>query len=341
MATVGGSGIGGASASALQLDRGDFFQYAVSLMRGHASEHGDALPLLDMDVYRYVAIVYDALLMLSGALAALDERLVKAASDLNKSSKKTNPEAVPVQAEIDEFFQRSASLDAPCRDPAIDIEPFSAPLHAQAPLAEKPYLLHAESRPEDLFGPLACDGALRLSTAISALGHDRRPESSSGMPIGSWLTSLRLSLQAWRYSLRIFASAFIDDMPSLVADRRFALPFHIKERLFRRRIDSHTFDIIQPKEIRLQVSRDRHRLVSETFRRLNEVFSAALAMAQQSASSSTSASLVPAYHPCVRYQMNIIFEGEPGEGLGGKLFTGALLMRHREKSSKTCLMIIQ
>ena len=43
-------------------NRRDFLNYALSLMRGHNSEHLDSLPVLDVSAMKHIAYVFDALI---------------------------------------------------------------------------------------------------------------------------------------------------------------------------------------------------------------------------------------------------------------------------------------
>ena len=44
-----------------QANRRDFLTYALSLMRGHNSEHSDSLPVIDVSAMKHIAYVFDAL----------------------------------------------------------------------------------------------------------------------------------------------------------------------------------------------------------------------------------------------------------------------------------------
>lgn len=43
-------------------NRRDFLNYALSLMRGHNSEHSDSLPVIDVSAMKHIAYVFDALI---------------------------------------------------------------------------------------------------------------------------------------------------------------------------------------------------------------------------------------------------------------------------------------
>lgn len=45
-----------------QANRRDFLTYALSLMRGHNSEHSDSLPVIDVSAMKHIAYVFDALI---------------------------------------------------------------------------------------------------------------------------------------------------------------------------------------------------------------------------------------------------------------------------------------
>lgn len=48
--------------------RKEFVQYIFSLLRGHTSEHGDEVPLLELNNYRHIAYCLDGLLYYLGMM---------------------------------------------------------------------------------------------------------------------------------------------------------------------------------------------------------------------------------------------------------------------------------
>ncbi|XP_051575076.1 E3 ubiquitin-protein ligase UBR5 isoform X6 [Myxocyprinus asiaticus] len=155
--------------------RGDFLNYALSLMRSHNDEHSDVLPVLDVCSLKHVAYVFQALIYWIKAMnlqTTLDttqmdrkrnRELLELGldnedsehendEDTNQSSTLQDKDEEPVPAEAGQhhpFFRRSDSMTfLGCIPP----NPFEVPLAEAIPLADQPHLLQPNARKEDLFG---------------------------------------------------------------------------------------------------------------------------------------------------------------------------------------------
>ncbi|KAJ8353856.1 hypothetical protein SKAU_G00214230 [Synaphobranchus kaupii] len=156
--------------------RGDFLNYALSLMRSHNDEHSDVLPVLDVCSLKHVAYVFQALIYWIKAMnqqATLEtpqmdrkrpREILELGLDNNEDSEHENDEDTnqsstlhdkdeePVSAETGQnhpFFRRSDSMTfLGCIPP----NPFEVPLAEAIPLADQPHLLQPNARKEDLFG---------------------------------------------------------------------------------------------------------------------------------------------------------------------------------------------
>ncbi|KAB5532947.1 hypothetical protein PHYPO_G00125920 [Pangasianodon hypophthalmus] len=155
--------------------RGDFLNYALSLMRSHNDEHSDVLPVLDVCSLKHVAYVFQALIYWIKAMnlqttldtsqmdrkrnrdpleLALDNEDSEHENDedTNQSSTLQDKEEEPVPAETGQhhpFFRRSDSMTfLGCIPP----NPFEVPVAEAIPLADQPHLLQPNARKEDLFG---------------------------------------------------------------------------------------------------------------------------------------------------------------------------------------------
>uniref|UniRef100_A0A674A7A9 E3 ubiquitin-protein ligase UBR5 n=1 Tax=Salmo trutta TaxID=8032 RepID=A0A674A7A9_SALTR len=155
--------------------RGDFLNYALSLMRSHNDEHSDVLPVLDVCSLKHVAYVFQALIYWIKAMnqqttldtTQMDRKRSREIlelgldnedsehendEDTNQSSTLQDKEDDPVPAEMGQnhpFFRRSDSMTfLGCIPP----NPFEVPLAEAIPLADQPHLLQPNARKEDLFG---------------------------------------------------------------------------------------------------------------------------------------------------------------------------------------------
>uniref|UniRef100_A0A8C7C593 E3 ubiquitin-protein ligase UBR5 n=1 Tax=Oncorhynchus kisutch TaxID=8019 RepID=A0A8C7C593_ONCKI len=155
--------------------RGDFLNYALSLMRSHNDEHSDVLPVLDVCSLKHVAYVFQALIYWIKAMnqqttldtTQMDRKRSREIlelgldnedsehendEDTNQSSTLQDKEDDPVPAETGQnhpFFRRSDSMTfLGCIPP----NPFEVPLAEAIPLADQPHLLQPNARKEDLFG---------------------------------------------------------------------------------------------------------------------------------------------------------------------------------------------
>ncbi|TRY88597.1 hypothetical protein DNTS_029996 [Danionella cerebrum] len=144
--------------------RGDFLNYALSLMRSHNDEHSDVLPVLDVCSLKHVAYVFQALIYWIKAMnmqTTLDTTQIDRKSwawtmkILNMRTMKIrirDKDEEPVPSETGQhhpFFRRSDSMTfLGCIPP----NPFEVPLAEAIPLADQPHLLQPNARKEDLFG---------------------------------------------------------------------------------------------------------------------------------------------------------------------------------------------
>lgn len=168
-------------------------------MRAHTSEHRDSLPVLDVTALRHIAFVLDGIIY-----------YMRSGNDITDSStqtaEKTDPNLWSDQDENDNddtedelnsslmendsvdddfalglnslgrrhgFFQRSEStLCLGCPAP----DPFSVPLEAALPLADKPHLLQPAAKREELFSNLP------LPITVSATGNSTEGNNSNIIP---------------------------------------------------------------------------------------------------------------------------------------------------------------
>ncbi|RMC15082.1 hypothetical protein DUI87_07262 [Hirundo rustica rustica] len=155
--------------------RGDFLNYALSLMRSHNDEHSDVLPVLDVCSLKHVAYVFQALIYWIKAMnqqTTLDTPQLERKrtrellelgldnedsehendDDTNQSATLNDKDDDPLPAETGQnhpFFRRSDSMTfLGCIPP----NPFEVPLAEAIPLADQPHLLQPNARKEDLFG---------------------------------------------------------------------------------------------------------------------------------------------------------------------------------------------
>ncbi|MEJ1274975.1 hypothetical protein NN561_005869 [Cricetulus griseus] len=155
--------------------RGDFLNYALSLMRSHNDEHSDVLPVLDVCSLKHVAYVFQALIYWIKAMnqqttldtPQLERKRTRELLELgidNEDSEHENDEDTSQSATLNDkddeslpaetgqnhpFFRRSDSMTfLGCIPP----NPFEVPLAEAIPLADQPHLLQPNARKEDLFG---------------------------------------------------------------------------------------------------------------------------------------------------------------------------------------------
>ncbi|XP_066547011.1 E3 ubiquitin-protein ligase UBR5 isoform X4 [Amia ocellicauda] len=147
--------------------RGDFLNYALSLMRSHNDEHSDVLPVLDVCSLKHVAYVFQALIYWIKAMnqqttldtPQLERKRTRELLELgldNEDSEHENDEdtnqsstlhdkdeeAVPAETgQNHPFFRRSDSMTfLGCIPP----NPFEVPLAEAIPLADQPHLLQVK-----------------------------------------------------------------------------------------------------------------------------------------------------------------------------------------------------
>ncbi|XP_058868618.1 E3 ubiquitin-protein ligase UBR5 isoform X1 [Acipenser ruthenus] len=150
--------------------RGDFLNYALSLMRSHNDEHSDVLPVLDVCSLKHVAYVFQALIYWIKAMnqqTILDTPQLERKrtrdllelgldnedsehendEDTNQSSTLNEKDDDPVPAESGQnhaFFRRSDSMTfLGCIPP----NPFEVSLAEAIPLADQPHLLQVKVTP--------------------------------------------------------------------------------------------------------------------------------------------------------------------------------------------------
>uniref|UniRef100_A0A4W5PTR5 E3 ubiquitin-protein ligase UBR5 n=1 Tax=Hucho hucho TaxID=62062 RepID=A0A4W5PTR5_9TELE len=166
--------------------RGDFLNYALSLMRSHNDEHSDVLPVLDVCSLKHVAYVFQALIYWIKAMnqqttldtTQMDRKRSREIlelgldnedsehendEDTNQSSTLQDKEDDPVPAETGQnhpFFRRSDSMTfLGCIPP----NPFEVPLAEAIPLADQPHLLQVST-----FLSFALTGILPTKMSYSA-----------------------------------------------------------------------------------------------------------------------------------------------------------------------------
>ena len=149
--------------------RRDFFNYALSLMRAHSSEHHDALPCTDVASLKHIAYIVDSFVyfMRETEKDEVEEEDVELAYYDSLANERIDEEK---GGKKHAFFQRSEStILMGCTPP----NPFSTPLHEALPLAEQPHLLQPQSRKEDLFG--IPRQLINLPTHVSSTPLDHPP----------------------------------------------------------------------------------------------------------------------------------------------------------------------
>ncbi|XP_041422518.1 E3 ubiquitin-protein ligase UBR5 isoform X11 [Xenopus laevis] len=155
--------------------RGDFLNYALSLMRSHNDEHSDVLPVLDVCSLKHVAYVFQALIYWIKAMnqqttldtPQLERKRTRELLELgldNEDSEHENDDDTNQSLTLNDkdddtlpsetgpnhpFFHRSDSMTfLGCIPP----NPFEVSLAEAIPLADQPHLLQPNARKEDLFG---------------------------------------------------------------------------------------------------------------------------------------------------------------------------------------------
>uniref|UniRef100_A0A158Q8T1 TPR_REGION domain-containing protein n=1 Tax=Elaeophora elaphi TaxID=1147741 RepID=A0A158Q8T1_9BILA len=146
----------------------DFFDYVTALMRSHASENGDDVPIIEFNALKALAFVADAYLSLTDMLEKLDARI---ALGLNSTENATNDKEVIDMFQNDEvsapdggksnvqagapmidFFQRSNSLLYPGIASSSNYHAFEHKCVDSLALAERPQLLRPDIEKEEMFG---------------------------------------------------------------------------------------------------------------------------------------------------------------------------------------------
>ncbi|KAL3990385.1 HECT-domain (ubiquitin-transferase) family protein [Acanthocheilonema viteae] len=146
----------------------DFFDYITALMRSHASENGDDVPIIEFNALKALAFVADAYLSLTDMLEKLDARI---ALGLNSTESTANDKEVIDMFQNDEtstanggkpsvqagalmtdFFQRSNSLLYPGIASSSNYHAFEHKCADSLALAERPQLLRPDIEKEEMFG---------------------------------------------------------------------------------------------------------------------------------------------------------------------------------------------
>uniref|UniRef100_A0A8R1XPM3 UBR-type domain-containing protein n=1 Tax=Onchocerca volvulus TaxID=6282 RepID=A0A8R1XPM3_ONCVO len=146
----------------------DFFDYITALMRSHASENGDDVPIIEFNALKALAFVADAYLSLTDILEKLDARIAlglnsteNVASDKEVIDMFQNDEASAVDsgksnmqagASMIDFFQRSNSLLYPGIASSSNYHAFEHKCVDSLALAERPQLLRPDIEKEEMFG---------------------------------------------------------------------------------------------------------------------------------------------------------------------------------------------
>ncbi|CAG9541014.1 unnamed protein product, partial [Cercopithifilaria johnstoni] len=146
----------------------DFFDYITALMRSHASENGDDVPIIEFNALKALAFVADAYLSLTDMLEKLDARIAlglssteNAASDKEIIDMFQNDEtsdadggksSMQAGALMTDFFQRSNSLLYPGIASSSSYHAFEYKCVDSLALAERPQLLRPDIEKEEMFG---------------------------------------------------------------------------------------------------------------------------------------------------------------------------------------------
>ncbi|PIO33199.1 hypothetical protein AB205_0175380 [Aquarana catesbeiana] len=179
--------------------RGDFLNYALSLMRSHNDEHSDVLPVLDVCSLKHVAYVFQALIYWIKAMnqqTTLDTPQLERKrnekfrtrellelgldnedsehendDDTNQSSTLNDKDEDTLPAETGQnhpFFRRSDSMTfLGCIPP----NPFEVPLAEAIPLADQPHLLQVL--------PTKMSYAANLKNVMSIQTHQKETEETA------------------------------------------------------------------------------------------------------------------------------------------------------------------
>uniref|UniRef100_UPI00398F2B03 E3 ubiquitin-protein ligase UBR5 isoform X3 n=1 Tax=Pristiophorus japonicus TaxID=55135 RepID=UPI00398F2B03 len=155
--------------------RGDFLNYALSLMRSHNDEHSDVLPVLDVCSLKHVAYVFQALIYWIKAMnqqttldtPQLDRKRTRELLELgldNEDSEHENDDDTNQSSGLHDKDDETLSTEAGQNHPffrrsdsmtflgCIPPNPFEVSLAEAIPLADQPHLLQPNARKEDLFG---------------------------------------------------------------------------------------------------------------------------------------------------------------------------------------------
>uniref|UniRef100_A0A8C2E765 HECT-type E3 ubiquitin transferase n=1 Tax=Cyprinus carpio TaxID=7962 RepID=A0A8C2E765_CYPCA len=311
--------------------RGDFLNYALSLMRSHNDEHSDVLPVLDVCSLKHVAYVFQALIYWIKAMnlqTTLDttqidrkrnRELLELAffplmlcTNLDKDE-----ESVPAETgQHHPFFRRSDSMTfLGCIPP----NPFEVPLAEAIPLADQPHLLQPNARKEDLFGRpsqglysssyIASKGLTDLTVDMNCLQVNMahfsflffffyNAENSPHCSFMGMVISHDMLLGRWRLSLELFGRVFMEDVGAEPGSILTELGgFEVKESKFRREMEK--LRNLQSRDLALEVDRDREQLIQQTMRQINAHFGRRCTTT-----------------PMAVHRVKVTFKDEPGEGSG-------------------------
>ncbi|KAK7885986.1 hypothetical protein WMY93_025607 [Mugilogobius chulae] len=128
--------------------RGDFLNYALSLMRSHNDEHSDVLPVLDVCSLKHVAYVFQALIYW---IKAMNQQTTL---DTPQMERKRNREILELGLDNEDLSMRTMKTQIkvwPGQLSRTKMRTMSQ-LKLAIPLADQPHLLQPNARKEDLFG---------------------------------------------------------------------------------------------------------------------------------------------------------------------------------------------
>uniref|UniRef100_H3D6Z1 E3 ubiquitin-protein ligase UBR5 n=1 Tax=Tetraodon nigroviridis TaxID=99883 RepID=H3D6Z1_TETNG len=316
--------------------RGDFLNYALSLMRSHNDEHSDVLPVLDVCSLKHVAYVFQALIYWIKAMnqqttldtPQMDRKRNREIlelgldnedsehendEDTNQSSTLQDKDEDPVPAETGQnhpFFRRSDSMTfLGCIPP----NPFDVPLPEAIPLADQPHLLQPNARKEDLFGRPSqglYSSSFMANKGLAEASVDRN--CLEILPTKMSYSANLKNVMSMETGQRNAGNQSIADqemdtsitgaLGARLHERMLEIltelgGFEVKESKFRREMEK--LRNLQSRDLALEVDRDRDQLIQQTMRQLNAHFGRRCTTT-----------------PMAVHRVKVTFKDEPGEGSG-------------------------
>ncbi|MXQ94451.1 hypothetical protein E5288_WYG022440 [Bos mutus] len=306
--------------------RGDFLNYALSLMRSHNDEHSDVLPVLDVCSLKHVAYVFQALIYWIKAMnqqttldtPQLERKRTRELLELgidNEDSEHENDDDTNQSATLNDkdddslpaetgqshpFFRRSDSMTfLGCIPP----NPFEVPLAEAIPLADQPHLLQV--LPTKMSYAANLKNVMNMQNRQKKEGEEQTvvPEEAESSKPGPSAHDLAAQLKS---SLLAEIGLTESEGPPLTSFRPqcsfMGMVISHDMLLGRWRLSLELFGRVFMEDVGAEpgsVDRDRDLLIQQTMRQLNNHFGRRCATT-----------------PMAVHRVKVTFKDEPGEGSG-------------------------